>query len=143
MAELKGTLTRLKDSGRTLADPAEDVRGRKVRNTDGEELGTVEALLVDADEEKVRLLRVEHGGILGFGATPSYIPVEAVAVVEEAHVVIDLSKERLVGAPQYDPDLVDQRPYYESLYGYYGYAPFWSAGDVSPGHPPPDPGPTS
>lgn len=133
MADEKTTLIRLKDSGQMVAEPAEDVRGRKVRNAGGEELGTVESLLIDIEEEKVRFLRVEHGGILGFGATPSFIPVDAVTEVKDDEVVVDQSKERVAGAPHYDPDLVDQRPYYESLYGYYGYPPFWS-----PGHPTPD-----
>ncbi|MEH1127172.1 PRC-barrel domain-containing protein [Micromonospora sp. CPCC 206061] len=135
MAEEKAALVQLKDSGRAVADPAEDVRGRKVRNTAGDELGKVETLLVDSDEEKVRFLRVDHGGILGFGATPSFIPVEAVAEVNDDEVVVDLSKERLAGAPRYDPDLVDQLPYYEDVYGYYGYPPFWSPGYLYPGFP--------
>lgn len=135
MADEKSTMIRLKDSGQTVADPAEDIRGRTVRNTDGEELGTVESLLIDTGEEKIRFIRVEHGGILGFGATPSFIPVEAVTEVKEDEVVVDLSKERLAGAPRYDPDLIDQRPYYESLYGYYGYPSFWSPGHPTPAYP--------
>jgi sporulation protein YlmC with PRC-barrel domain len=132
----RAILVRLADSGRTLADPGEDVRGRKVRDTAGDELGTVEDMLVDAEQGKVRFLRVEHGGILGFGATPSFVPVETVAGVSADEVVVDQSRERVAGAPRYDPDLVDQQQFYESLYGYYGYPPFWSTGYLYPGFPP-------
>lgn len=132
MAGEKSMLVRLKDLGRAVADPDQDVRGRNVNSTNGEGLGTVEGLLVDVDEEKVRLLRVNHGGILGFGTTPSFIPVDAVAEVKKDEVVVDLTKERLEGAPRYDPELTDQRPFYENLYEYYGYAPFWGPDYVYP-----------
>jgi len=135
MASDAATLVRLGDSGRTVADPAEDVRGRKVKDRTGEDLGTVEDLLVDADAGKVRFLRVEHGGILGFGATPSFIPVDAVSRVTDDEVVIDRSREDVAGAPEYDPDLVDQSEYYENLYGHYGYPPFWGVGYTYPGFP--------
>ncbi|MFY1668866.1 PRC-barrel domain-containing protein [Plantactinospora sp. WMMB334] len=135
MADERATLVRLPDSDRMLADPAEDVRGRKVRDTDGEELGTVEELLVDAGEGRIRFLRVEHGGIFGFGATPSFIPVEAVEGVSDDEVTVEQARERVAGAPRYDPDLVDQQPYYESLYGYYGYPPFWTPGYLYSGFP--------
>ncbi|MEV6301109.1 hypothetical protein AB0M02_17000 [Actinoplanes sp. NPDC051861] len=38
------------------------------------------------------------------------------------------SKNRIAGAPKYDPELVEQRAYYEEIYGYYGYPPFWGPG---------------
>lgn len=135
MTKDAATLIQLSDSDRMLADPAEDIRGREVRDKDGEDLGRVDDLLIDTDEGKVRMLRVEHGGILGFGATPSFIPVDAVTAVEQDAVVIDQSRDRVAGAPRYDPDTVDQREFYDNLYNYYGYLPYWSAGYLYPGFP--------
>lgn len=129
------TLTKLSDSDLTLSDPTEDVRGRTVRDRDGDDLGKVDDLLVDADEHRVRFLRVEHGGILGFGATPTFIPVDAVAAVNDDEVVVNESRDRVAQSPRYDPDLVDQQEYYGDLYGYYGYPPFWTAGYLHPGYP--------
>jgi sporulation protein YlmC with PRC-barrel domain len=127
------TLTRLADTGRTVADPAEDIRGMKVVDTTGEDLGKVDDLLVDRETERVHVLRVEHGGILGFGATPTFVPVEAVTRVDEDTVHIDRSREQVAGAPAYDPDLADETTYYDTLYGYFGYTPFWTGGYTYPG----------
>src|SRR5687768_3954769 len=70
------TLIRLRDSDHILADPTEDIRGLQVQDRDGQEIGKVEDLLVDSEEHKVRFLRVDHGGLLGIGTTPSFIPVD-------------------------------------------------------------------
>ncbi|MFI5892719.1 PRC-barrel domain-containing protein [Actinoplanes sp. NPDC051513] len=134
MAEPLGTLTPLSETGQTVADPAQDVRGRAVIDSAGEKVGTVADLLVDADT--VRFLSVEHGGILGFGATTSFIPVDAIERVTDDEVHVASAKDRIAGAPRYDPDLADQKPYYEDLYGYYGYPPYWTPGYFYPGFPP-------
>ena len=82
--------------------------------------------------KKVRFLLVEHGGFLGFGETKTVIPVDAITKVTEADVFVDQSRERVAAAPGYTPDLVDDRSYHASLYGYYGYAPYWVAGYMYP-----------
>jgi sporulation protein YlmC with PRC-barrel domain len=121
------TLVRLRDTDQTVADPDQDIRGRSVLDSSGEKVGTVEDLLIDPEENAVRMLRVEHGGILGFGTTSSFIPVEAVSAVEADRVRIDQSRARISDAPRYDPELVDEPDYYLGLYDYYGYAPYWTA----------------
>jgi sporulation protein YlmC with PRC-barrel domain len=123
--ESTATLVKLGDTGQTVADPADDIRGRKVFDRQGEELGEVDDLLIDTQERKVRLLRVEHGGILGFGATASFVPVEAIARITDEVVHISESRERVSGAPRYDPDVVDAANLSGSLYDYYGYPPLW------------------
>jgi hypothetical protein len=60
-----GILAWLRDSGQTLAGPGPHVRGRTVRDCDGNEIGTVGDLLIDPAQRKVRLLQVEHGGLFG------------------------------------------------------------------------------
>lgn len=121
-------LITLSDTGRTVADPAQDVRGRTVRDASGEELGTVEDLLVDAEADQVRMLRITHGGLLGIGAETIVLPVEAVSRLTGDEVVVDQSRDRITSAPAYDPDLADQMSYYGDLYGYYGYTPYWAPG---------------
>ena len=129
------SLIKLSDSDRILADPAEDIRGRRVRDSDGDDLGKVDDLLIDEDEGKVRILRVEHGGILGLGATASFIPVDAVTDVTDDTVYVGASRDRVAGAPPYDPELLDGAEYFNQLYGYYGYMPYWGAGYMYPGFP--------
>ncbi|GAA0910643.1 hypothetical protein GCM10009557_85040 [Virgisporangium ochraceum] len=109
-----------------------------MRDPDGAELGTVKDLLVDLAEKKVRFVSVESGGLLGIGATVSFVPVEAVVDVDD-EVRVDQTAAKVAEAPSYDPDLVEAPPidYYESVYGHYGYPPFWGPGYVPPGRPMP------
>ncbi len=119
-------LHKLSDTGETVANPDEDVRGRKVLDSSGEDIGSVDGLMVD-DEKTVRALRVESGGFLGLDRTRVMIPVEAVTRVTPHAVSIDLGRERLRDAPVYDPELVDDmdQGYWGGVYGYYGFAPYW------------------
>ena len=123
-------LTRLGDSGQMLSDPAEDVRGSRVIDQDGEEIGKIDDLLVDEEEGKVRMLRIEEGGFLGIGATPSFLPVDAITSVTDGEVHVDQTRSRVADAPRYDPDLTDQADYYSTLYDYYGYPPYWGPGYI-------------
>lgn len=129
-------LVNLSDTDRVIADPADDIRGRTVRDPHGEDLGKVDDLLVDTDAGKIRFLRVESGGVLGIGATHVFIPVEAVTEVGE-EIRINQSAGKVAGAPRYDPEVVEASAtdYYDQVYGYYGYPPFWGAGYVPPGRP--------
>ncbi|TDD66191.1 PRC-barrel domain containing protein [Jiangella aurantiaca] len=127
------TLVHISDSG--LAVPADDdVRGREVVDRNGDEVGTVDDLVIDPDEKKVRFLQVGSGGFLGLGEKKQLIPVDAIVKIDEkVHIAQD--RGHVAGAPAYDPDLVPAREYYEELYGYYGYPPFWAAGYAYPPYP--------
>jgi sporulation protein YlmC with PRC-barrel domain len=130
-----GALHRLKDSDLRLEDPRADIRGRRVVDSAGEEIGKVDDLLVDERERKVRFLEVASGGLLGIGQTKVLLPVETVARVEDEVVRTNQTLERLRGAPRYDPELVEQ-PYLGELYDYYGYrTPFWDAAYIYPRYP--------
>jgi sporulation protein YlmC with PRC-barrel domain len=120
-------LVRLTDSALTIADPDEDVRGLAVVDRDGEELGTIDDLFVDEPERKVRLLELGTGGILGIGRETSLVPVDAVAGIQEGRVVLDTPASTLAEAPSYDPDLTLENPAIGSLYGHYGFSPYWGA----------------
>ncbi|WP_436529055.1 PRC-barrel domain-containing protein [Actinoplanes sp. HUAS TT8] len=128
-------LIKLSDSDRMVGDPAEDIRGRKVQDRDGHDLGRVDDLLIDPEEHRVRMLHVAHGGILGFGATSSYVPIEAIRAIDDEVVHVGQPKQIVAEAPVYDPELIDATAYYDDLYRHYGYSPFWSPGYIYPGYP--------
>jgi sporulation protein YlmC with PRC-barrel domain len=131
------TLRRLHDIGETVANADEDVRGRKVLDNAGQKVGTIDGLMVDDAEKKVRFLRVECGGFLGLGATHVMIPVDAITSITSDTVTIDRGGEHLHGAPRYDPALVNEpdEHYWGGVYGYYGFAPFWGMGYNYPSYP--------
>lgn len=127
-----GTLYTLGDRGQTIDGITNDVRGREVKDKNGNSIGKVADLLIDDREQKVRFLLVEHGGFLGFGKTKTLIPVDAITKITQDEVPLDQTRERVASAPGYDPDLADDRPYHSSIYGYYGYGPFWSVCSMYP-----------
>lgn len=130
----KETLHNLKEMHLTPRDPAQDIRMRKIVDANGAPLGTIGGLLVDDQENKVRFLRVTSGGFLGLGQDEALIPVEAITRIEEDVVHVNQTLERISGAPTYNPPMRDDR-YYESVYGYYGFGPYWAAGYMYPAFP--------
>lgn len=128
----KATLYTLGDRGQTVDGSANDVRGREVKDSEGDSIGKVADLLVDDHEKKVRFLLVEHGGFLGFGNAKTLIPVEAITEVTAHAVLIKLQRDSVASAPGYTPDLVDDRDHHSSIYGHYGYAPYWGPGYEDP-----------
>jgi len=117
-----------------VQDPNADIRGRKVLDKNGDEVGKVDDLMIDNREHKVRLLEVESGGFLGLGETKVLIPVDAITRIDD-HVHIDHTREHVARAPRYDPDLVQDQQYLGSVYGHYGYGPFWGMGYSYPMYP--------
>jgi sporulation protein YlmC with PRC-barrel domain len=137
--DVAGRLVRLSESGRTIADPAADVRGRTAVDSRGEEIGTVDDLLIDDREDKVRLLRIGAGGFLGIGRDHFLVPVEAVEGVEPDRVRISRDRAALQHVPGYDPDLAEDPAYYAGVYDWWGYGPYWGPGYVYPSYPYPRP----
>ncbi len=130
----QANLYKLSDSTLTVADPAEDIRGRQIVDSGGEEVGKVDDLMIDDREGRVRFLLAGSGGFLGIGETKFLIPVDAVTRIMGDTVYINQTRERVAGAPRYDPELADLS-YWDGLYGYYGYAPYWAPGYVYPAYP--------
>ncbi|TDD67508.1 PRC-barrel domain containing protein [Jiangella aurantiaca] len=120
-------LVHLSDTDLTLAGDADDIRGRTVVDRNGDDIGQVDDLLIDPDERRVRFLQVGSGGFLGLGEQKTLIPVDAIESIDDT---VRIAKERrhVAGAPRYDPKLVQEPTYYEDVYGYYGYPPFWTPG---------------
>jgi sporulation protein YlmC with PRC-barrel domain len=119
MAVKTPVLALLSDGEHVLADPAEDIRGRRVRDRDGKNIGEVGDLLIDLGKQRVRLLRVDHGGLLGILATPVFVPAEAVERVTGDAVEIDLSGIQVAAAPEYDLGGAEADKQLADLYAYY------------------------
>ena len=140
--EAQPALTKLTDSRLAILRPEEDVRDRSVVDRDGERIGTVDALFVDEQERKVRFLDVGSGGFLGIGEQHFLVPVDAITAVSDEAVLVDLTRDRVREVPVYDPELAEQ-PDLPEIYGWYGYAPFWTPGYAYPLWTAPPPGGTS
>ncbi|UNK71455.1 PRC-barrel domain-containing protein [Microbacterium sp. H1-D42] len=136
-ASSSGTLIKLSETDETVADRADDIRGRKVKDSAGEDLGKVKDLLIDQDENRVRFMEVASGGFLGIGQDTSLIPIDAITAIAEDEVRIDQTRTEVAGAPAYDPDLVRerQRDTYGEYLSYYGYPLWWGPDYAYPDYP--------
>jgi len=123
---MSGMLRLLGESRFAFANPFQDVRGWAVRDTDAQDVGQLADVLIDEKARKVRFLKVAHDGILGFGSSHSFIPVEAVIAVADGQVTVEASVQRVAGAPRVRPEVVDSQRHFDDLYNHYGYAPPWA-----------------
>lgn len=128
-------LLKLSEVDETIANPDEDIRGRDVKDTNGTDLGTVDDLLIDHDERRVRFLQVASGGFLGIGQDTTLIPVDAITAIDDSAVRVEVSREQVEGAPTYDPALVTERETYGGVLDYYGYGAYWGGGYRYPAYP--------
>lgn len=115
----------LDKEGLTVADIAADVRGYRVLDNAGCDIGDVDDLIVEDGKHIVRFLRVAAGGFLGLGETKFLIPVDAITSIDDSTVRVDRTKDHVASAPRYDPDLINKPYHLTEVYDHYGLSPFW------------------
>src|SRR5260370_16659735 len=93
------TLSKLTGTGMTVKNATDDMRGRKVTDKDGKDVGKVHDVFVDDRERKARFLLVEHGGFLGIDERKSFIPVDAISRSTSDHVYIHDTPHHLATTP--------------------------------------------
>ena len=124
---ITGSLVKLGDSDLKLVDNGDDLRDRKVLDSEGQNIGHVSALFIDKEERKVRFIQVGAGGFLGLGEREFLVPAEDIKTIYPAEIHISHTREHVLGAPHYDPKLVKGQPqeFWGPYYGYYGLSPYW------------------
>lgn len=85
---------------------ASKVIGMKVRNPQGEDLGKIEDVVIDVDNEKLRYAVVSLGGFLGLGDKLFTIPASEFRTGAN-QLVLNVDKDQLQNAPGFSRD---QRP---------------------------------
>lgn len=108
---------------------ASTLKGDKVVNRQGEDLGKIEELMIDLERGRIAYAVLSFGGFLGMGDKLFAIPWEALTIdMAEKQFVLDANKELLKRAPGFDkdhwPNMADSA-WGAELYGYYGYKPYW------------------
>jgi sporulation protein YlmC with PRC-barrel domain len=108
---------------------ASDITGTKVRNLEGESIGRIEELVLDADQGTIRYAVLSFGGFLGIGDKLFAVPWKSLQYSDaEEMFILDANKERLKNAPGFDkehwPNLSDTK-YGTTVHDYYGVPPWW------------------
>lgn len=77
--------------------------GYSVKNTQGEELGEIEELVIDPQDGRITYAVLSSGGFLGVGGKHFAIPWESLTPMpEQQSFHLDISKEKLAQAPGLD-----------------------------------------
>lgn len=124
-------LDRLSLSGLSAADLEnldEDLVGRTVYDRMGEEIGTVQEVLIQPRLLRAEFLVVAWGGILGIGRQVRLVPMEAMSRIEGDGVYLDRDRELVTSAPAYDDHLSDEDAelQYAAVYDLYRLTPYWA-----------------
>ena len=119
---------------------ARKLTGYRVRNRAGEDLGSVDEIMIDASSGRVAYAVLSFGGFLGFGDKRFAVPWNALDVDErENELILDADRSSLDGAPGFDkdqwPDMADPS-FGADVHKHYGRKPYWEhdvtdAGDYS------------
>ena len=117
---------------REQADPhlrsARDVRGHRIKATDGE-LGHVEDFLLEEDSFAIRYMVVDPAS--WWPGPHVLIPTEWITAVSwaDARVEVNVGRQKVREAPQYDPSASIDREYEGRYYSHYGRTGYWERPD--------------
>lgn len=105
------------------------ILGAKVVNEEGEDLGTIEDLVIDTKDNRVAYAILSLGGFWGMGDKQFAIPWEAIAFdISAKTAVLNVDKERLKNAPGFDrdqwPNMTDTT-WGSQIHSHYGLTPYW------------------
>ena len=121
-------LDRLCRSGLTAADLEnldDDLSGRTAYDRAGEQIGTVDDVLVDTVQLHAPFALVSWGGVLGLGKQQRLVPLEAIDRVTPDGVYLTCDKELVTNGPTYQSDLSgpDAETHYRQVYDAYAIRP--------------------
>ncbi|MHB8747264.1 MAG: PRC-barrel domain-containing protein [Gammaproteobacteria bacterium] len=108
---------------------AESLSGDKVVNSEGEDLGEIEAIMLDVPNGRIAYAVLSFGGFLGMGDKLFAVPWEAMTLdADRECFVLDVEKERLKTAPGFDKDhwpTMGDMQWATRVHSYYNSRPYW------------------
>jgi sporulation protein YlmC with PRC-barrel domain len=112
--------------------PASKIIGEAVVNRQGENVGKIHELVIDAKRNRVAYAVLSFGGFMGMGNKLFAMPWEAFEFSATGNkLILNVEKDKLKAAPGFEkgdkwPDFSDT-VWGESIYNYYDYAPPWKS----------------
>lgn len=108
---------------------ASTIAGDKVKNREGETLGTIKDLMIDTATGRIAYAVLDFGGFLGIQNKLFAVPWPALTVsCEQKCLMMDADKELLKTAEGFDqedwPDFADQR-WGARIHHHYRTEPYW------------------
>jgi sporulation protein YlmC with PRC-barrel domain len=108
---------------------ASTLAGDSVKNTDGDDLGKVDEIMIDVPSGRVAYAVLSFGGILRMGNKLFAVPWDVLTVDEDQKCfILNIDRARLENAPGFDkdnwPDMTDPA-WGNQIYSHYGRRPYW------------------
>lgn len=102
--------------------------GTEVHDSADENIGSIEEIVLDADQRRIAYFVLSYGGVLGIGEKWFAVPYSAFKVGEGAeYLTLDVDKNTLENAPGFDddnwPDMADPA-FHGSVYKFYHQKPY-------------------
>lgn len=113
----------------SLVLSAGTLTGDSVKNSKGENLGTIKELMIDTGSGKVAYAVLSFGGLFGFGDKLFAIPFKALRVdTQNRCLILDVDKKQLEKSHGFDkdnwPDMADQL-WQSAVHEVYNVDPYW------------------
>jgi sporulation protein YlmC with PRC-barrel domain len=108
---------------------ASTLAGDAVRNPAGDDLGTIDEIMIDIPTGRVAYAVLSFGGFLGMGNKLFAVPWSALKVDEDNQCfILNVDKATITAAPGFDkdnwPDMSDSA-WGTQISGYYHVKPYW------------------
>jgi sporulation protein YlmC with PRC-barrel domain len=108
---------------------AATLKGDRVRNSAGEDLGKIEDIMLDIPTGRIAYAVLSFGGFLGIGDKLFAVPWRKLRVDEGEHqFILDVDRATLEKAPGFDqsswPDMADPE-FGTAVHQHYGTTPYW------------------
>lgn len=108
---------------------ADTLEGDEVVNAEGENLGEIEAIMLDVPGGRIAYAVLSFGGVLGIGEKLFAIPWKALTLdADEKRFILNIDQDVLKNAPGFDkdhwPQMADER-WAADVHSYYNFPPYW------------------
>jgi sporulation protein YlmC with PRC-barrel domain len=110
---------------------AGSLKGTKVHNFAGEDLGKVDDFVLDLDSGRIAYVVLSIGGFLGIGDRLHAVPWELFSTTKQDHdLFIDVEKQMLIDAPFFERSAwpaFDDPEWSARLHAHYAQKPYWNS----------------
>ncbi|WP_371154389.1 PRC-barrel domain-containing protein [Jannaschia sp. 2305UL9-9] len=121
-----GTTTADRGTSSSKTISSDEVNGTAVYNTQGENVGHIDHLMIDKVTGRVAYAVMHFGGFLGMGEESHPIPWEKLEYDTTKHgYLTNITPEQLQGAPRRSDGWRDDDRYRDDVFRYYNTAPYW------------------
>ncbi len=129
-ASIVGTEEHTDGPGPQIMD-AGTLIGNSVVNDSGDDLGKIEAIMLDVTTGRIAYAVLSFGGFLGMGNKLFAIPWSALTLdTDQECFILNIAKERLESAPGFDKDhwpAMADPTWAKDLHSYYDAPPYWES----------------